>query len=257
MSPNQPFIAIGIGPEIVEELKAPYRMEEIAAQLVSALRKKQPRGPYRLGGYCLSAVFAFEIARQLTLLGEDVGLLVLFEPRNPRQPAAIRITTGLRRMFIRAGFRLGELRRLGKAEFPVYARRRWKGFKSVLKDMVWGISARSGILNTQLRSTELDKILFFAASSYEPKPLACPTVIFRSRDCPILAAGDPYFGWRELLTGHLETHELSGDHVGIFRDTNGRMLAEKLGGRLKNEKQPGTHSDEQIVNGPRAQSLHS
>jgi amino acid adenylation domain-containing protein len=244
---NQPFIAIGIGSEIVNQPMPLHRMEEIAAHLVSALRKKQPRGPYRLGGYCLSAVFAYEVARQLTMMGQEVELLVLFEPLNPRQSAAVRLITELRRTYIRVGLHLGKLRRMHKAEIPAYARSWWKSFKAVLRDQLWGIFARSRFLNSRLRSPELEKILFFAANSYTPKALACPTVIFRSKDGPILSAGDPYFGWRELLIGPSETHEVSGDHEGIFREPNVRILAEKLRGCLNSARRSATFSDELAV----------
>lgn len=228
LGPNQPFFGIGFEPQIVDQLKAPYRMEEIAQHLVLALREKQPQGPYRLGGFCLGAVFAYEVARQLTMNGQDVEQLVLFEPLNPFQSARVRFATGLRRMIIRVGFRFGELRRLGIGEFPVYARSRWKGLGCLLKDMAWRISGRSQFLKRQFRSPGLEKILFFAATSYHPKPLVCPTVIFRCKDWPMLSAGDPYFGWRELLTGRSETHEVPGDHAGIFHEPNVKVLAEKF-----------------------------
>jgi amino acid adenylation domain-containing protein len=228
LGPDQPFIEIGFEPRMVEQLKAPYRMEEIAEHLVLALREKQPCGPYRLGGFCLGAVVAYEVARQLIMQGEEVGLLVLFEPMNPVQSASVRFATGSRRLIMRVGFRLGELRRKEIGEFPIYLRSRWIGLKCVLKDMFWGISARSNFLNRQIHSPDLEKILFFASSSYKPKPLACPTVIFGCKDWPILSAGDPYFGWSELLTGCSETHEVPGDHAGIFHEPNVRILADKL-----------------------------
>ena len=48
---------------------------------------------------------------------------------------------------------------------------------------------------------------------------------------PILSAGDPYFGWRGLLTGPVETHELPGDHEGIFREPQVQALAAGSCGR--------------------------
>lgn len=243
LGPSQPFFGVGFEPQIVEQLKAPYRMEEIAKHLVLALRKKQPQGPYRLGGFCLGAVAAYEVARQLTMQGQEVGLLVLFEPMNPFQSAKGRLAAGLVRTIFRIRFRFGELRRLKVGESPVYVRCRWKGLKSVLKDVLWGISARSQFLNRQLHSPDLDKILFFAASSYEPKPLACPTAIFGCKDWPMLSAGDPYFGWSELLIGYSETHEVPGDHSGIFQEPNIKVLAEKLRACLQIAGQTGTPTE--------------
>jgi amino acid adenylation domain-containing protein len=242
LGPNQPFFSIGFEAHIVEQLKAPYRMEEIAEHIVSALREKQPQGPYRLGGFCLGAVAAFEVARQLTMQGQDVAALVLFEPMNPLHGARVRFATGIRRMMTRLRLRTDEFRRLGISDFPDYFHSRLQGLKGVLKELIWEISARTHILNRQIHSPTLNKILFFAASSYVPKPLACPTAIFRCRDWPILSAGDPYFGWRGFLTGRSETHEIPGDHVGIFRQPNIEILAEKLRACLQTAGQAGTIS---------------
>jgi thioesterase domain-containing protein/acyl carrier protein len=234
---NQPFFGLGFEPHVVEQVKSPYRMEEIAKDLVLALREKQPQGPYSLGGYCVSAVVAYEVARQLTMQGQDVDLLVLFEPLNPFQSAKVRFAAGFRRMAFRVSFRFAELGRLRVGEFPEYMRNRWRGLKSVFTDMVWSLSARSKFVKPRFRSPDLDKILFFAASAYDPEPLACPTVIFRCKDWPMLSAGDPYFGWRELLTGPSETHEIPGDHAGIFHEPNVKILADKLRACLRSARQ--------------------
>jgi amino acid adenylation domain-containing protein len=236
LGPDQPFFGIGFEPQLFDQLKAPYRMEEIARHLVLALREKQPRGPYRLGGFCIGAVVAYEVARQLMMAGQEVEQLVLLEPLNPLQSAPVRFATALKRMSIRVGFRFNELRQLGIDEFPVYARRRWKGVKCLFTDVAWRFSARSRFQNRKLHLPDLEKIFFFAASAYKPKPLRCPTVIFRCKDWPMLAAGDPYFGWREMLTGPSETHEVPGDHAGIFREPNVKVLADKLRDCLQNAR---------------------
>ena len=73
-------------------------MEELAQHLVSALRERQPEGPYYLGGFCADGVFAYEVASQLTAQGQRVGLLALFETENPRPLARARVAIGLRRI---------------------------------------------------------------------------------------------------------------------------------------------------------------
>ena len=55
-------------------------LEELVAYHLNEIRILQPKGPYLLGGYCLSAVVALEIARQLIREGEEVSLLCMVEP---------------------------------------------------------------------------------------------------------------------------------------------------------------------------------
>jgi aspartate racemase len=58
-------------------------IEAMAAAHVEAIRRVQPAGPYRLGGYCNGALEAFEIARQLVQAGADVSFVALVAPPQP------------------------------------------------------------------------------------------------------------------------------------------------------------------------------
>ena len=55
----------------VDEIRA------VAARYLTEIRRVQPRGPYRLGGWCFGGVVACEMAHQLPARGEDVELLAL------------------------------------------------------------------------------------------------------------------------------------------------------------------------------------
>jgi amino acid adenylation domain-containing protein len=74
---DQPFYAL-----------SPYRsgkqtalgMEKMATHYTAAIQEQTPHGPYLLGGYCIGATVAVEIARQLLEQGEEVIHLLLIEP---------------------------------------------------------------------------------------------------------------------------------------------------------------------------------
>jgi amino acid adenylation domain-containing protein len=234
---EQPFFSVGLRSETIEHFKPPFQIEELAQHVVLALREKQPEGPYYLGGFCDDGLFAYEMARQLMKQGQIVGLLALFETANPRPNAKGRIATGSRRLVIRLRYRVNQLFRLKISEFPVYVLNRREELKDLLTRISWYISRNSQILKRKTGPPDMGKILFLAASSYEPTALACPTVMFRGKDFPIASAGDPYFGWRELLTGRSETYEVPGDHDGIFREPNVKTLAEQLRACLHNARE--------------------
>ena len=234
---DQPFYSIGLKPECANQLNWPSPMEELAQHLVSALRERQPEGPYYLGGFCSDGLFAYEVASQLTSQGQSVGLLVLFETENPCRIVKARIAIGLRRTVMRLRFRLNQLLMVRIGEIQVYARSRWVEFKQPLTRILWRISQHFRLLKRPIGPADLERILFVAASAYKPKPLGCPTVIFRCKDLPLAAAGDPYLGWRELLTGPCETYEVPGNHEGMFLEPNVKVLAEQLRAFLDNAKQ--------------------
>jgi thioesterase domain-containing protein len=225
---NQPFYSIGIEPEAIGKLNPPYRIEELAQHLVLAIRERQPQGPYYLGGFCLDGVFAYEVARQLIAQGQQVALLALLEAGNPLPNLRARIETGWKRLFIRIRFRMNQFFRITSREIPYYFRGRKKEFDLFITHTVWRISSHFHVSKSLPGPPDMEKILYLATISYVPKPLACPTVLFRGEDWPIASAGDPYFGWRELLTGHSETYEVPGDHIGIFSGQNVDVLANLL-----------------------------
>jgi thioesterase domain-containing protein len=59
-------------------------VEEMAALYVKEIRGVQPKGPYCLGGGTSGGVVAFEMAQQLQAIGEEVGLLALFDTYSTR-----------------------------------------------------------------------------------------------------------------------------------------------------------------------------
>jgi thioesterase domain-containing protein len=92
------------------------RIEEIAADHIGMMRALQRRGPYYLMGVCLGGLVAHEMARQLEISGERVGLLVLLDPAppfedlrgRPRRPRALDVRLEARTHAVR--FLLARLR---------------------------------------------------------------------------------------------------------------------------------------------------
>ncbi|CAN5445561.1 hypothetical protein BH10ACT10_BH10ACT10_02180 [soil metagenome] len=54
-------------------------VEEMAADYVAQIRAVAPTGPYLLGGYCVGGFIAYEMAQQLSAMGEEVELVVIFD----------------------------------------------------------------------------------------------------------------------------------------------------------------------------------
>jgi len=68
-------------PYIAVDRPALASIEATAASCVETVRRLQPKGPYRLGGFCLGALVAFEMSRRLKMEGETVDPLILIAPR--------------------------------------------------------------------------------------------------------------------------------------------------------------------------------
>lgn len=63
--------------------KEPLTIEELAAIYVGEIGRRQPEGPYLLGGYSVGGVLAFEAARQLLEDGNHVEKLFLIDTACP------------------------------------------------------------------------------------------------------------------------------------------------------------------------------
>jgi amino acid adenylation domain-containing protein len=63
----------------------PERVEEMALRYIRILRKKQPRGPYYLLGYCAGGAIAYEMACRLEEAGERSGVLGIIDYPAPKQ----------------------------------------------------------------------------------------------------------------------------------------------------------------------------
>jgi thioesterase domain-containing protein/acyl carrier protein len=252
---DQPVIHVGLDPRAVEKMNGPDALERLARDKVSIILEKQPQGPYYLGGFCCDAVFAFEIARQLTMYGHEIGLLVMFEPFPPNRGAMAQVAKTVNRAAFRLNYRLREMRSMGLGQLPQFLRSRWGGFQRFMQDLAWRKSAKSEVLKPKSEAAQVDQIVFVAASAYRAKPLSCPSLIFHCKDWPMLSAGDPYFGWRPLLTGSSETVEVPGDHDGILREPGVGYLAERLKAALAKRTVAKTETIDLLVDSDRRLSL--
>jgi acyl-CoA synthetase (AMP-forming)/AMP-acid ligase II/thioesterase domain-containing protein/acyl carrier protein len=72
--------------------EAPATIEEMARQYVPYLLSAQPAGQFRIGGYCIGGILAWEIAHQLRQIGREVEFVVLIESPSLNGRAALRST---------------------------------------------------------------------------------------------------------------------------------------------------------------------
>jgi thioesterase domain-containing protein/acyl carrier protein len=57
--------------------------EEMAADYIGEIRRWQPEGPYQVAGWSMGGLVAYETARQLEAMGQEVALLGIFDSMTP------------------------------------------------------------------------------------------------------------------------------------------------------------------------------
>ena len=214
---------------LVTEVAHDYpRVEDLAASYLAEVRTVQPEGPYFLGGLSFGGIVAFEMAQQLSAAGEEVALLALFDTPTPWA------FTPLPRLGRLAGH-LSNLRRFGFSYLKKKVERRLKVLRNKHRESEELPTDSSAVI---LADTDRLRHRFTAtADQYQLRTYAGRITLFVLADRdgfsdslfdPSLGEIDPTLGWGRIAAGGVEVHELSGEHISIFREPHVRSLAEKL-----------------------------
>jgi surfactin family lipopeptide synthetase A len=227
---DQPFLGLDLPFSDATKFRTPYRLEDIAAYLVRAMREVQPHGPYSLAGLCVNAVIAYEIARQLTEQGEEVALLAMFDGHNHayyKHPLRDGRYTG------RIKYHLANLFQGDVRESSAYLLDRLDEARRKIERTMWRLSSTSEENGNGDRPHNTDFIVHPAFHRYEPQPYAGKVTLFQSSDWP----DGPYFdfklGWTEVAAGGVDFHRIPGDHPSMFTEPNVDLVASKLRAQLE------------------------
>jgi thioesterase domain-containing protein len=245
---DQPFLGLIPSEVLSHHLSPPYRLVDVAQQIVATIRKQQPHGPYFLGGFCGDGVLAFETARLLRTEGQEVSFLALFEAQT-RDHQKQFTTKGRQIVSIAGRFTLRQLRRHAgnlwqadweKARRYLFSRSREliREFKDILwqASIDWNIWLHRGILRN------MRQILFVAEKGYVPRLYDGDVALFRCTDYRQSASQDLYGGWQASVSGSLKLHQIQGDHLGILDEPNVKTLAQILSQCLQEAQERGQGS---------------
>ncbi|MEO5782430.1 MAG: amino acid adenylation domain-containing protein [Ginsengibacter sp.] len=222
-------------------------VEDMATHSIKHIRNVQQQGPYFLAGYCFGGILAFEIAQQLIRQGQTVALLVNFNGVSPTyvHPSHLSIieeegdleeNTNLPKTIKYYWKKFIFLTTREKILYPFkFLIRKLLTYNQQYKIRKFFYSyyiSRNRPLPEALR-----KYYFFEnngaiARAYKPQPFPGKMIILRS---PKIYP-DPSLGWDGLVTGDIETCDISGEHKDrrqIMNEPFIKDTAEKLNNYLK------------------------
>ena len=233
LGPEQPFYALqspGLaGGELFDSVEA------MASRYLEAIRAVQPRGPYRLGGWCTGGVVAFEMARQLLERGEEVDRLLLLDSPAPDPEATVR--SDEREMLE------GMVRQLGGAGFEIPADALSGVPVDDWMDRVVELARERGALPPSFDAAEarrhwqVVRANVRAVESYiPPGPCEVRSLLFRATGQAEEIGERTSRGWERWLPGPLEIRDVEGDHGAPVRDPGAGLVARHLQVRLAAEE---------------------
>jgi thioesterase domain-containing protein len=234
---------------------------EMAASYVADLRAFQPRGPYRLGGYCYGGIVAQEMARQIEGLGETVALLAVFNawpaqssytrPRfSPRlglkffQNATqwVRYTLGLPRAQQRE-LLVWKAKAVGRKFMRLTSRLRARAQDVDLAQ--WVDLSHQPQDRHELWASHIRSYL-----AHRPQPFGGRLTLFRTRCHPLICSFDEACGWSEFARGGVTSVVVPGAHESILDEPHVAVLARELARALQTARNstpptPGRPAQEQ------------
>jgi FkbH-like protein len=226
-------------------------IEDMAASYVDEIRKKQPCGPYFLGGMCAGGVIAYEMASQLVRTGENIALLTLLDAAAPHAS---------KRAWRTSKDRLGRLNKaLASAQKNELSSLNLVGLMVrtiCLKSanaLLWEVYHRGKQCSVRARHRLLREVLsrdrewpdfvpkltvresYDAAEAlYRPKPLSIPSIVLiRARsgegiDTPYKEVyADETLGWRALAPD-ITVLDVDGGHSTMLQEQFVDSLANAL-----------------------------
>ncbi len=225
LDPDVPLYGLQAPPKPFSDLRA------MASAYVTEVRAQQPKGPYRIGGYCVGGGVAYEMARQIREAGEQVAALVLIDS----VPHA-HVVGAARPVADRIGGRIRSL--LAKPPREMVASVVDFGRRAVLRlTRLLGRRLAPGKEDAPLELADvldmrtLPRVYheascahFRAMRDYQPEPYSGDVWLFRSHDTRY---GED-FGWGGLVQGKLAIERIEGRHVDVLKEPHVRGVGHKL-----------------------------
>ncbi len=186
-------------------------VEQMASEYATIVQSVRPRGPYLLAGFCFGGVFAYEIARQLSLRAVP-GALILLDTSYPDERwhhllrDSPKKTEDVDRIDSKSRRRLNKL-------IDIVRRNKWK-LHHTLRD-IWA-SATSSLNYERSRQKKAMSLfqndyewLLHLIYKYRPQPYEGRIVLIATDD---LTSQGLHLGWERLATDELELHRIPGNH---------------------------------------------
>jgi amino acid adenylation domain-containing protein len=211
----------------------PASIEEMAAVYLRELTRVQPRGPYRLGGWSMGGLVAFEMARQLKREGQPVELVALIDTPPPaaepgRAPDEVELVAELAGDIARM---LGRQVEIARQELePLTLTGKLEHVAVIARAA--GLVPRDFGLAQILPLFETFAANLRASRSYVAGPYSGSVTAWFSEETRALLPPERLDGWSRLTLGGVETAILPGGHYDLLRHPMVEVLACQLASRL-------------------------
>ena len=172
-------------------------VEAIARFFITELKQARPRGPYLLCGYSFGGIVAYEMAQQLTAMGDEVPYLAVIDAYSP----------ALHAQAIASDLKFWD---------PIK--------KALLRALVARFLRNGGTVPERFRNFHIIDTYDRAAMAYVPRPYPGKITVMKAER----SWGPKEMGWEGLALGGLEVRMVPGDHYDLIKEPHVSALANEL-----------------------------
>ncbi|MEP6799482.1 MAG: alpha/beta fold hydrolase, partial [Lapillicoccus sp.] len=211
LSPDRPLIAIYACHQ--DGAESATTIEDMADRVLAEVRAVQPTGPYLIGGHSAGGLIAYDVARKMVGMGEQVGKLIILDSpvSSPRW----------RYYWAEALLNWPEIRDASMAERVARIRRAVRSRLSLYR--------RGPVRDRVAVAIEkANRLSNLACLHYVTPRYSGDMCLFRSAQGIRMAAGDRSLGWDQHVDGVITYVDLVGGHTTMFEPAYVASLAGKL-----------------------------
>ena len=213
--------------------KPSERIETIAEHFIAEIRRVQTHGPYRLAGFCVGGIVAFEIAQQLIASGEEPPLLALVETWHPTSVPVVQAASTVRRHlnFLVRGLRRHLVAMLSHPGLEAFRYLREKS--TIVREMVVRRDIYRG--DPYKRYTDLVfEATCRAASRYTPAAYPGRILLFLAGNLKVEKELDTRLTWCDLAcNGCVVVRTAADGPLDLLKEPHARTLANEMAERLR------------------------
>ena len=202
----------GLQPASAKQVKTIRQMSiyRLVSAYISEIKKVQPTGPYFLSGYSAGGIIVVELARELLRQGDQIGLLVIFDP-----PSHVPFWLD---WFYAINYRVCLHTHLIGLIRNVRSRLIRRMFHTVLDE---GLRTHTTVTREHLVAPYPGRITHFRARLSQSSLVSlCPVGWF----------------WRKTARDGVEVHWIPGTHYGMLRGPGAGVVVDELADCLKRAK---------------------
>jgi thioesterase domain-containing protein len=237
------FFGVQAPPKLMQDPAFGATIESLADHYAKSLMKFQPEGPLMIGGYCIGAIIALDMAKKLRAVGREVGPVIAIDGA----PENIQVLRGWNPRY------WGEMAR----NIP-----RWLLHADLMRSrslhsLLWSLSKHATAFGKRamgLKRTEklgggyaIDRImdlslypptqrlfinrLFSALFSYTPEEYSGEVIVYEANVAPLLYLPQVGRTWHRIAP-RSQIVGIVGTHIGMMHDPYVSALADDLRARI-------------------------